>query len=103
MRHKRPALFIALLATSCSVLAVTPMFWENFTQEELLKGTLTKVSLAADGRLFLAQEYDLVYDTKQPYIFSMVKDKAGNVYVGTGHEGKVFKIYYPFNRSGRVL
>ena len=92
MRHKRPALFIALLATSCSVLAVTPMFWENFTQEELLKGTLTKVSLAADGRLFLAQEYDLVYDTKQPYIFSMVKDKAGNVYVGTGHEGKVFKI-----------
>jgi sugar lactone lactonase YvrE len=92
MRHKRPALLIALLATSCSVLAVTPMFWENFTQEELLKGTLTKVSLAADGRLFLAQEYDLVYDTKQPYIFSIVKDKAGNIYVGTGHEGKVFRI-----------
>jgi len=33
MRHQRLALFIALLATSCSVLAVTPLFWENFTQE----------------------------------------------------------------------
>ncbi len=92
MRHKRPALFIALLATSCSVLAVTPLFWENFTQEELLKGTLTQVSLSAEGKLFLAQAYDLVYDTKQPYVFSMVRDKAGNLYVGTGHEGKVFKI-----------
>ena len=92
MRHKRLALFIALLTISCSVLAVTPLFWENFTQEELLKGTLTQVSLGADGRLFLAQAYDAVYDTKQPYIFSMVRDKAGNLYVGTGHEGKVFKI-----------
>ena len=92
MRHKRLALFIALIATSCSVLAVTPLFWENFTQEELLKGTLTQVSLSAEGKLFLAQAYDLVYDTKQPYIFSMVRDKAGNLYVGTGHEGKVFKI-----------
>jgi hypothetical protein len=92
MRNKRLALFIALLATSCSVLAVTPLFWENFTQEDLLKGTLTQVSLSADGKLFLAQSYDLVYDTKQPYIFSMVRDKAGNLFVGTGHEGKVFKI-----------
>ena len=92
MRNKRLALLIALLATSCSVLAVTPLFWENFTQEDLLKGTLTQVSLSADGKLFLAQAYDQVYDTKQPYIFSMVRDKAGNLYVGTGHEGKVFKI-----------
>ena len=92
MRHKCLLLFIALLATSCFVLAVTPLFWENFTQEDLLKGTLTQASLSADGKLFLAQAYDLVYDTKQPYIFSMVRDKAGNLYVGTGHEGKVFKI-----------
>ena len=92
MRHQRLALFIALLATSCSVLAVTPLFWENFTQEDLLKGTLTQVSLNAEGKLFLAQAYDLVYDTKQPYVFSMVRDKAGNLYVGTGHEGKVFRI-----------
>ncbi len=57
MPHKRLALFIALIATSCSVLAVTPLFWENFTQEDLLKGTLTRVSLGADGRLSLAPDY----------------------------------------------
>jgi sugar lactone lactonase YvrE len=75
-----------------AVMAVTPQFWENFTQEELLKGTLTRVSLSWDGKLALAPAYDLVYDTNQAYIFSMVRDKSGNLYVGTGHECKVFKI-----------
>ena len=83
---------LSLLAFVCTLLAVTPQFWENFTQEDLLKGTLTRVSLSADGRLFLAPAYEMVYDTGQPYIFSMVRDKAGNLYLGTGHEGKVFKV-----------
>ena len=92
MRHRAPILTLFLLALACTLLAVTPQFWENFTQEDLLKGTLTRVSLSADGRLFLAPAYEMVYDTGQPYIFSMVRDKAGNLYLGTGHEGKVFKV-----------
>jgi hypothetical protein len=92
MRHRGFALLTALLALSIAALAVTPQFWENFTQDDLLKGSLDRVSLTADGKLFLAPAYDLVFDTLQPYIFSMVRDKAGNVYVGTGDEGKVFKI-----------
>ena len=82
----------ALFALSLSLLAVTPQFWENFTQDDLLKGTLTRVSLSSDGKLFLAPAYDVVFDTTQPYIFSMVRDKAGNIYVGTGHEGRVYRI-----------
>jgi hypothetical protein len=81
-----------LLALSIGAWAVTPQFWENFSQAGLLKGNLNHVSLSPDGRLFLASAYELVYDTGQPYIFSMVRDKAGNIYVGTGDEGKVFKI-----------
>jgi hypothetical protein len=81
-----------VLVVAAAAMAVTPQFWENFTQEELLKGTMTRVSLSWDGKLALAPAYDLVYDTNQAYIFSMVRDKAGNLYVGTGHEGKVFKI-----------
>jgi hypothetical protein len=92
MRHRAPILMLSLLALSCTLLAVTPQFWENFTQEDLLKGTLTRVSLSADGKLFLAPAYEMVYDTGQPYIFSMARDKAGNLYLGTGHEGKVFKV-----------
>ncbi len=92
MRYRGPAVLIFLLALSFTALAVTSQFWENFTKEDLLKGSLNHVSLTPDGKLFLAPAYDLVYDTGQSYIFSMVRDKAGNLYVGTGDEGKVFRI-----------
>jgi hypothetical protein len=92
MRRLVFGLIAVLPAAAAAVLAVAPQFWENFTQDELLKGTMTRVSLSWDGKLALAPAYDLVYDTNQAYIFSMVRDKAGNLYVGTGHEGKVFKI-----------
>jgi hypothetical protein len=92
MRYRLIIFLTILLALSIAAWAVTPQFWEDFSQEDLLKGNLNHVSLAPDGRLFIASAYDLVYDTGQPYIFSMVRDKAGNTYVGTGDEGKVFKI-----------
>ena len=92
MRHRGLATLTVLLVLSIVSYAVTPQFWENFSQEDLLKGSLNHVSLMPDGKLKLAPAYDLVYDTGQAYIFSMVRDKAGNLYVGTGDEGKVFKI-----------
>jgi WD40 repeat protein len=92
MRKKRLAVLAVMLISSVAALAVTPQFWENFSQDELLKGNLKRVSLTSEGRLLFAPAYDLVYDTGQPYIFSMVRDKAGNLYVGTGDSGKVFKI-----------
>ncbi len=92
MRHRGLIFLLLFAGLSCVLLAVTPQFWENFTQDELLRGTLTRVSLGPEGRLFLAPAYDLFYDTGQPYIFSMVRDKSGNLYLGTGHSGKVFKV-----------
>ena len=92
MRYRGLGLVMVLSVLSVTVMAVTPQFWENFRKEDLLKGSLKGVSLSYDGKLFLAPAYDLVYDTGQPYIFSMVRDKAGNLYVGTGDGGKVFKV-----------
>jgi sugar lactone lactonase YvrE len=92
MKYRGLALLAVLIVLSAAAFAVSPQFWEKFSQEDLLKGTLTRVSLDPEGKLFLAPAYDLAYDTDQPYVFSMVRDKAGNVYIGTGHEGKIFRI-----------
>jgi hypothetical protein len=92
MRLKGLSLLFILGLMPMIALAVTPQFWENFSQEELLQGSLNRVSLSSDGKLFVAPAYDLVFDTGQSYIFSMIRDRAGNLYVGTGEEGKVFKI-----------
>ncbi len=90
--RKLIALPIIFLVVAIAAWAVTPQFWEDFTPQDLLKGKLDHVSVTPDGRLFLASDYGLLYDTGQPYIFSMVRDKAGNIFVGTGDEGKVFRI-----------
>jgi hypothetical protein len=92
MRNRGIAVLIAFLSWTVFGGAVTPQFWENFSQEELLEGNPNQVSLAPDGKLVLAPAYDLVFDTGQSYIFSMVRDALGNLYIGTGDEGKVFKI-----------
>ncbi len=92
MSNKGLAWIVLCCIAPVLAMSVTPQFWENFSQRELLQGRLDRVSLSSDGKLFLAPSYDLFFDTGQPYIFSMVRDKAGNLYVGTGDEGKVFKV-----------
>jgi len=92
MRYRGCITLVLLLLLSEITSAVTPQFWENFTQADLLQGKLDRMSLAPDGKLFLSPAFDMVFDTGQPYIFSMVRDSRGNLYVGTGDGGKVFRI-----------
>lgn len=91
MRRTALRALSSILLCSLAAFAVTPRFWEYFSQDELLEGTMKGVSLTWDGRLTLAPSYDLYYDTEQPFIFSMVRDKSGNIFIGTGHGGRVFK------------
>jgi hypothetical protein len=92
MLRRGLTVLIILIAFAIVAGAINPQFWEDFTQEDLLKGSFNHISLTPEGKLSLAPAFDLVYDTGQAYIFSMVRDKSGNLYVGTGDEGKVFKI-----------
>ena len=81
-----------LLCVSFTAWAVTPLFFENFSQEKLLAGSLDRVSLAPDGAFSLAPAYDALFETGEDYIFSMARDSRGNIYVGTGGSGKVFRV-----------
>lgn len=92
MRNSSFTVLILLLVLSWNASAVTPQFWENFTQADLLEGRLDRMSLTPDGRLFLSPAFEMAFDTDQPYIFSMVRDSRGNLYLGTGDNGKVFRV-----------
>src|SRR5262245_40765609 len=73
-------------------LAVGPVFWEISKQDYVIKGDARVVSIAENGSITLAPAFNLVYDTKEAYIWSSTADAAGNIYLGTGHEGRIFKI-----------
>ncbi len=75
-----------------SVSAGGPVFWRVNTRAEIEKGDARGVSIADNGALTLAPSLTEVFDTKQAYIWAVAADKAGNIYLGTGHEGRVFKV-----------
>ncbi|PYR99460.1 MAG: hypothetical protein DMG16_17785 [Acidobacteria bacterium] len=79
-------------AAAIPLLAVTPLFWETRTYDDFRKGKLSNVSLTSDDELILAPRFDLVFNTEQTLVWSTVADSKGNVYLGTGHDGKIFKI-----------
>ena len=72
--------------------AVTSSFWNVATQEAFAAGGLTNVSVNGNGAVTLAPPLEPLEDTEELYIWSMVRDATGNLFVGTGNNGKVFKM-----------
>ncbi len=81
-----------MLTTGVSVFCVGPMFWEQSTFQDFQQGKVAGCSVAQDGRISLSPDLKLVYSTEQALIWTAVTDSHGNIYLGTGHSGKVFKV-----------
>src|SRR5918911_2016223 len=73
-------------------LAGQPAVWETSGRAELLKGDARGVSISDTGVLMLAPKLTEVFNTQQTYIWSSAVDNQGNVYLGTGHDGKIYKV-----------
>ena len=96
-KHKSVSAFIALLfligsGFSVSTFAGEPVVWEINSRAELLKGEARGVSVTDTGILTLAPNLSHVFSTDQAYVWSTAIDAAGNVYLGTGHDGKLFRV-----------
>jgi hypothetical protein len=87
---------LAALACACSIAAIahasTAQFWTVSTRAELLKGEMHDLSIDNYGRLILGPVTRTVYETSAPFIWSAVAAPDGTLYIGTGNEGKVFRI-----------
>ncbi len=85
-------LLTLIFAFSVCSLASEPAIWSIDSRTEILKGDARNVSIDSGGAVMLAPSLTEVYKTEQPYIWSSAVDAAGNVYLGTGGDGKVFKV-----------
>jgi len=83
--------FLALSFVTLS-RASGPSVWSVNSRADVLRGDARGVSIASDGAITLAPKLTEVFKTEQSYIWSSAVDAAGNVYLGTGGDGKVFKV-----------
>src|ERR1051325_6082566 len=80
------------LLAAIPLLAVMPQFWEIRTYDDFRKGKFTNLSLTSDDELILAPRFDMLFNTEQTLVLSTVADSKGNLYLGTGHDGKIFRV-----------
>ena len=85
-------LLLAIFLSATAVFAGQPIVWEIGSRAELLKGEARGVSITDTGVVTLAPNANEVFNTEQAYVWSSAVDSAGNVYLGTGHDGKLFRI-----------
>jgi hypothetical protein len=85
-------LLLTTLLCATAVFAGQPIVWEIGSRAELLKGEARGVSITDTGVVTLAPNANEIFNTEQAYVWSSAVDSAGNVYLGTGHDGKLFRI-----------
>ena len=83
--------FCLVLCVS-AVRASEPEIWSVNSRSDVLKGDARGVSIDDNGVLSLAPRLTETYRTDQPFVWSSAVDAAGNIYLGTGGDGKIFKV-----------
>ncbi len=93
MRYRKAILIVCLgVIAATASQAVQTTFWQVGTFDDLLQGTMHGVLLTKDGELQLAPDAKTIFNPDQTLALSLASDKNHNLYVGTGHQGKVYRI-----------
>ena len=90
------ALLIAVLLTAPSFVpgarAVVTQKVTHDSFDAFGGGDFENISLTSDGHLELAPGITNLATVTDPIIWAAVQDKKGNIYFGTGNQGKVYKL-----------
>ena len=66
--------------------------WQVADFQEFLQGRLHGVSISKDGALRLAPDAKVVFNPEEALALSLAADAHRNLFIGTGHQGKVFRV-----------
>src|SRR5690349_101730 len=69
-----------------------PADWETSERADLLKSDSRVVTIRDTGDLILTPKVTEVFNTQQTYVWSSIVDNQGTVFLGTGHDGKIFRV-----------
>jgi hypothetical protein len=89
---RRALLALSLCAAAAATLSAGPQFWRTATQADFLKGDLEQLAVDEHGRLTLGPTITRVFDASVPFVWTAVPGPGGSVFLGTGNDGKVFRV-----------
>ena len=92
MKNQITLLLFFVLLNTVSISAVEPAVWSIDTRTEVLRGDAKGVSINENGTISLAPKLSEVFKTEQPYIWSSAVDQNGSVFLGTGSDGKIYRV-----------
>ncbi len=91
----------AFLCASAALCAVDTKTWQQGEMADFEKGTLTRLSLASDGRLALAPVVKEIFDPSVAFLWAVARDSKGNLYAGGGGLGGTRTKLYMVDPSGK--
>ena len=83
---------LAFLLLVAAARAAAPRFWRLEGTAAFLEGELENLSLDSDARLRLGPGVRTLFDPEVPNAWCVASDDQGVLYVGTGNEGRVYRI-----------
>jgi hypothetical protein len=94
MKRIVPALFFltVMVCLQSVVWPVQPSQWTFSTQRDFLQGDMKGVSVSSEGTVVLAPSFDQLFDTGEAFIHSAAVDAGGNLFFGTGNNGRIFQV-----------
>lgn len=73
------------------LVAVQPQRWELRHINDYLKGKFEGISVTYDGVLSLSPKVETIEAPAEAFFLSLLVTQGGTVYLGTGHDGKIYK------------
>jgi outer membrane protein assembly factor BamB len=91
----------AFLCAAGMLCAVDTKTWQQAEMADFEKGTLTRLSLASDGRLALAPVVKEIFDPSVAFLWAVARDSKGNLYAGGGGLGGTKTKLFMVDPSGK--
>ncbi len=101
MRSTLPrfAVLISLLTFAGGLAyAVATSHWTHNSESDFRKSDVESLAISSLGEVTLSRQVADIQGLEEQYVWSLASDFAGNVYVGTGDQGKIYKL----SRTGKL-
>lgn len=87
-------LFLVFLFWPGEVLAVSTSSWVVSSYKEFVRGELNRIGVKEEGIVFLSPTLRKVFspESSENSVWAVAEDGKGNLYIGTGKEGRIYKI-----------